>query len=43
MGMEGDFLQLLKERGYELSAPSFGGDGQGLGGIEIRKVRPSWR
>jgi proteasome beta subunit len=37
MGMEGDFLQLLKERGYELSAPSFGGDGQGLGGIEITK------
>lgn len=35
MGMEGDFLQLLKERGYELSAPSSIAEGQNKVGAEI--------
>ena len=37
MGMEGDFLQLLKERGYQFSAPASGGEGQSIGGAEITK------
>jgi proteasome beta subunit len=37
MGMEGDFLQLLKERGYQLSAPSSGHESQSAGAVEITK------
>jgi proteasome beta subunit len=37
MGMEGDFLQLLKERGYEFSAPPSTGEGPGVGAAEITK------
>ncbi len=37
MGMEGDFLQLLKERGYQFSAPPSGGEGPSVGAAEITK------
>jgi proteasome beta subunit len=37
MGMEGDFLQLLKERGYQFSAPASGGERPDGGATEITK------
>lgn len=37
MGMEGDFLQLLKERGYQFSATSSSGEALSVGGAEITK------
>ncbi len=37
MGMEGDFLQLLKERGYQFSAPASSGEGLSAGAAEITK------
>ena len=37
MGMEGDFLQLLKERGYQFSAPASASEAQGVGTAEITK------
>ena len=37
MGMEGDFLQLLKERGYQFSAPASGLEAQPAEAAEITK------
>ena len=37
MGMQGDFLQLLKERGYAVRRNVFRWRRAGLGGIDITK------